>query len=179
MDTREDYPVFMPTPSWRRGADGTDLSFDEARLAFHSGQITVHSMAPPPQDTPPPVALATPQRVEAELQLRDQPPEASAGPPDVTREAERLLEHATRRCAAFYRGLDALVYRVQEENLTTRQWEALDALDEAAMGALDAGATVDEAVWRLLEAAGYAVAAEGDNYSEESEDSADLDRRRE
>ena len=71
-----------------------------------------------------------------------------------------------------------MAYRVQEENLTRRQWAALDALEGAAMRAVEEGATVDEAVWRLLEAAGYADAAEGDNYSEESEDSADLDRRR-
>ena len=71
-----------------------------------------------------------------------------------------------------------MAHRVRDENLTTRQWEALDALDVAAMRVVEEGATVDEAVWRLLEAAGYADAAEGDNYSEDSEDSADLDRRR-
>ena len=42
------------------------------------------------------------------------------------------------------------------------------------LGAVHEGVTVDEG---LLEAAGYEDAPEGDNYSEESVDSADLDGR--
>jgi len=60
-----------------------------------------------------------------------------------------------------------------------RLGNALDALDEAATGAVDEGGNMDEAVWRLLEATGHEDAAEGGNYSEGSEDSVDLDGRRE
>merc|ERR1711924_308913 len=78
------------------------------------GQITLHSVPPPPLDTPPPVASAT-----------------------------------------------------HWMPWTRPHW------------AVDEGGNMDEAVWRLLEVTDQEDAAEGGNYSEGSEDSVDLDGRRE
>ena len=73
------------------------------------------------------------------------------------------LDAASRRCASFYGGLEALAQRVRphpagsvrEELLDEEEWEAFDALGEAAYRASEAGEHVDDAVWRLLDAAGY------------------------
>ena len=88
-------------------------------------------------------------------------------------------EVARSRCSSFLGDLEALARRVRPNNptgpvleagLTASQWEALNELDDVVTWATDLDVPVDEAVWQLLEAAGYEDAANGgSDYSMNSE----------
>ena len=85
---------------------------------------------------------------------------------------------ARRRCTSFLGDLEALARRIRpnptgpvlEAGLTASQWDALNELDDAVTWATDLDVPVDEAVWQLLEAAGYENAENGgSHYSMNSE----------
>ena len=85
---------------------------------------------------------------------------------------------ARRRCTSFLGDLEALARRIRpnptgpvlEASLTASQWDALNELDDAVTWATDLDVPVDEAVWQLLEAAGYEDAENGgSDYSMNSE----------
>ena len=50
---------------------------------------------------------------------------------------------------------------IWEAGLTASQWDALNELDDAVTWATDVDVPVDDAVWQLLEAAGYEDAVNG------------------